>query len=76
MAADPAALLTKVEAAIDARLDGGAVDFYSIDGRNLKYVSLTDLFAMRRKLAREVETLAAGGLPVAYAVKDKRLAES
>ncbi len=76
MAADPAALLTKVEAAIDARLEGGAVDSYSIDGRNLKYVSLTDLFAMRRKLAREVEVAASGGLPVGYGVKDRRLSEA
>ena len=66
----------KVQAAINTRLDGGAVESYSIDGRNLKYVSLNDLFAMRNKLTREVEIATSGGLPVAYAVKDRRLSES
>ena len=71
----PSALLDKVEAAIDARLDGGAVDSYAIRGRNLKYVGLTDLFALRDQLRREVETIATPGLPVMYGVKDKRLSD-
>ena len=70
----PSDLLDKVEAAIDRRLDGGAVDSYAIRGRNLKYVGLNDLFRLRDQLRREVESAGqTGGLPVIYGVKDKRL---
>lgn len=47
-------MLTAVEAAITARLNGGAVQSYSIDGRNLQYVSLTELYTLRTKLKGEV----------------------
>lgn len=47
-------LLTKVEVAIEARLTGGAVQSYSIAGRDIQYVSLAELYKMRRELQREV----------------------
>jgi hypothetical protein len=75
--ADAATLLASVEAAITARLAGGTVESYSIRGRNLAYVKLTELFELRDKLKREVENeKGTSGLPVAYGVKDRRLAES
>ena len=70
--ATAASLLVKVEAAIEARLDGGAVDSYSIRGRSLEYMDIGDLFKLRDQLRREVESLDIG-LPVAYGVKDRRL---
>lgn len=71
-----AAFLTLVEAAITTRLNGGAVESYTERGRNLRYISITDLFTLRDQLRREVESEKAGGLPVMYGVKDRRLAES
>ena len=47
-------LLDKVEAAIDARLSGGAVQSYSIGGRNLQYVTLEELRKLRDQLKREI----------------------
>jgi hypothetical protein len=51
---DAATLLAAVEQAIAARVNGGAVQSYSIGGRNLQYVSLTELREMRKELRREV----------------------
>jgi hypothetical protein len=48
-------LLTQVESAIEARLTGGAVQSYSIGGRNIQYISLTELYKLRDKLKREVQ---------------------
>jgi hypothetical protein len=75
MALDPTTLLDKVEAAITARLDGGAIEEYSIRGRHLKYCSLDELMALRADLRREVEGNKTG-LPLVYGVKDKRIAVS
>ena len=47
-------LLDKIEAAIDARLSGGAVQSYSIGGRNLQYVTLEELRKLRDQLKREI----------------------
>lgn len=47
-------LLDKVEAAIEARLSGGAVQSYSIGGRNLQYVTLEELRKLRDQLKREI----------------------
>jgi hypothetical protein len=52
--ATPAELLVKVETAIAAILDGGAVQSYSIGGRNLSRMPLEDLQDMRADLLREV----------------------
>ena len=46
-------MLEKVELAIMARLNGGAVQSYSIGGRNLQYMQLPELEKMRDKLIRQ-----------------------
>lgn len=52
--------LTAVEAAIRARLDGGAVDSYAIEGRSLKYVSLAELRELRDEILTELSHAAGG----------------
>jgi len=47
-------MLEKVELAIMARLNGGAVQSYSIGGRNLQYMQLPELEKMRDKLIRQL----------------------
>lgn len=47
-------LLDKVETAIEAILDGGAVQSYSIGGRNLQRMTLPDLRSLRNELKKEV----------------------
>jgi len=47
-------LLTAVETAITARLSGGAVQSYSIGGRNIQYISLGELYKLREQLRKEV----------------------
>lgn len=51
--------LTAVETAIEARLAGGAVDSYQIGNRNLKYVSLKELYDIRDRLKREISAATA-----------------
>lgn len=60
-----AKMLAAVEAAIKARLEGGAVDSYEIRGRNLSRTPLPDLVALRSQLRIEVarEQSAAGLIP-------------
>jgi len=53
-ATDPAALLAVVNNAIAARLSGGAVAAYSINGRNIQYISLSELREMRKELQAQV----------------------
>jgi hypothetical protein len=62
--ATAAELLVLVDAAIERRLNGGALASYSVGNRNLQYMSLNDLRDFRRELQEEVEaeqTEAAGG---------------
>lgn len=47
-------LLDNVEAAINARLTGGAVQSYMINGRNVMYVSLSELMKLRDQLKSEI----------------------
>ena len=47
-------LLTSINKAIKARLSGGAVQAYSIGGRNLQYMSIKELYDLRDKLRMEV----------------------
>jgi hypothetical protein len=54
MATDALALLDAVNAAIAARLSGRPVDSYSINGRNLAFTRLSELYQLRRDLQREV----------------------
>jgi hypothetical protein len=49
-------MLDAVNTAIQARLSGGAVQQYSISGRNIQYSTLDELW----KLRRELETAIAG----------------
>lgn len=74
MPLSPSALFDQVEAAIQTRLNGGAVEDYTIRGRHLKYTSLTDLFTLRDQLRRETEAGTAGPFGAGYGVKDARLA--
>lgn len=48
-----AELLTKVNAAISAHLNGGAVQAYTINGRNIMYMSLDQLMRLREQLQKE-----------------------
>lgn len=58
-------MLKAVEAAIKARLEGGAVDSYEIRGRNLRRTPLPQLIELRSQLRIEVarEQSAAGLMP-------------
>jgi len=47
-------MLENVEIAINARLTGGAVQSYSISGRNLQYISLDELRKLRDQLRLEI----------------------
>ncbi len=47
-------MLDNVETAINARITGGAVQSYSIGGRNLQYIPLQDLYKLRDQLRREI----------------------
>lgn len=55
-----AALLVAVKTAIAARLNGGAVQSYSIGGRNLQYMSLMELNKMREDLEKRVAGVSGG----------------
>ncbi len=47
-------MLNQVNAAISARLIGGAVDSYSINGRNIEYMPMPDLLALKRDLEKQL----------------------
>ncbi|MBI4970805.1 MAG: hypothetical protein HZC17_03085 [Candidatus Omnitrophica bacterium] len=47
-------MLDNVENAINVRISGGAVQSYSIGGRNLQYIPLTELYKLRDQLKREI----------------------
>jgi len=51
-------LLTAVNTAIETRLNGGAVQSYTIGNRNVAFMSLRDLQELRRTLQQEVSLLA------------------
>lgn len=51
---DAEQMLDAVNTAIKARLSGGAVDSYSIRGRNLSRTPLPELFSLRDRLKSEV----------------------
>jgi len=54
MPEDKQATLDTVNAAIDAILNGGAVQSYSINGRRVDKIPFADLIAMRDRLQREI----------------------
>ena len=47
-------MLENVENAINARVNGGAVQSYSIGGRNIQYIPLPELMKLRDQLRREI----------------------
>lgn len=47
-------MLENVENAINARMTGGAVQSYSIGGRNLQYISIGELMKLRDQLRKEI----------------------
>ncbi len=47
-------MLENVESAINARMMGGAVQSYSINNRNIQYMTLTELRQMRKDLLLEI----------------------
>ena len=49
-------MLTNVESAIDAKMKGGAVESYSINGRNIKYMNLSELIKWRNQLKAEISS--------------------
>ncbi len=57
-------MLEAVENAITARMTGGAVQSYSISGRNIQYYSLDELRRLRDQLRQEI---AAGKSGTTYA---------
>ena len=57
-------MLENVETAINARMTGGAVQSYSIGGRNLQYITLAELIKLRDTLRQEI---AAGNSRTSYA---------
>ena len=55
-------LLTLVDKAIKSRLSGGAVQAYSIAGRNIKYMTLTELRQLRHELLEQVSSQQGGAI--------------
>ncbi|MEI8350084.1 MAG: hypothetical protein WCI77_08010 [Candidatus Omnitrophota bacterium] len=47
-------MLDSVETAIKAITDGGAVQSYSIGGRNIQRMSIIELMSLRDKLKKEI----------------------
>ena len=47
-------MLENVEIAINARMTGGAVQSYTISGRNIQYIGLEELRKLRDQLRREI----------------------
>lgn len=48
------AMLTRVKNAISVRLSGGMVDSYSIGGRNIRYVQISELLKLKRELEQDL----------------------
>ena len=56
MAATKAEMLEAVNNAINTRLNGGLAQSYSIDGRNVQYITLKELMDLRSKLQNEINS--------------------
>lgn len=56
-----AELIVLIDKAIGARLKGGAVQSYSIGGRNLQYMTLSELRSLRADLNKEIAAQNGGG---------------
>lgn len=62
-------MLDQVNAAIAARLSGGAVASYSINGRNISYMPMPDLLALKRDLQKQLAAENGGSRNYAKFVK-------
>ena len=60
MAVSVQTMLDNVEAAINTRLTGGAVQSYTIGGRNIQYCSLKELYDIRELLRKELNAASSG----------------
>ena len=60
MAVSVQTMLDNVEAAINTRLTGGAVQAYTIGGRNIQYCSLKELYDIRDLLRKELNSATSG----------------
>ncbi len=60
MAVSIQTMLDNVEAAINARLAGGAVQSYTIGGRNIQYCSLKELYDIRNLIRKELNNSTPG----------------
>lgn len=47
-------MLDNLDTAINTKMTGGAVQSYSIGGRNIQYISLSELLKLRDQLRREI----------------------
>lgn len=56
MANSTSVRLEKVRAAIDALLDGGAVQSYTISGRDLSHFSLDSLMRLEKDLLKQLNS--------------------
>lgn len=54
-------MLGLIEAAIQARATGGAIEQYNVDGTDVRKAPLEELERLRNKYAAEVTALSAGG---------------
>ena len=53
-------MLAQVNAAISARLKGGAVASYSINGRNIQYMPMPELMALKKDLQKQLAAESGG----------------
>lgn len=57
---DDSALLTRIDAVIEARLNGDAVTEYSVGGDSFKFTPIERLYDMREKLQNRVAATSGG----------------
>ena len=62
-------MLDQVNAAISARLSGGAVASYSINGRNIQYMPIPELLALKKDLQKQLSAEKGGSRNFAKFVK-------
>jgi hypothetical protein len=53
-------MLDQVNTAISARLSGGAVASYSINGRNIQYMPMPELMALKKDLQKQLAAESGG----------------
>jgi len=62
-------MLDQVNAAISARLSGGAVASYSINGRNIQYMPIPELLSLKKDLQNQLAAEKGGSRNYAKFVK-------